>query len=216
MSNKPKIIFIIGMHRCGTSLLANCLVKNGFSIGKSNNESKNWQNPRGYFENDAFTAIHDKLLWFNQSEWSVITKQKMNYTKQHIEIYRHLLKTEFKDNQKLLLIKDPRLTFFVDFIKEVCGNNYEYNFLFLTRNKQECCASLNKAQKNNMRGGNSETLYDITMTSYKSEFLKIDHHDIIFNNEMVIKNISKFCNIDLNINTNSLVDMKLYRNRVIK
>jgi hypothetical protein len=213
MSNKPKIIFIIGMHRCGTSLLANCLVENNFSIGKTKNQDKNLQNPNGYYENDAFTDIHEELLHYNQSNWCLITKEKMNYTYQHIEAYRNLLKTEF-ENENLILIKDPRLTFFVDFLKEVCGDDYEYNFLFLTRNKQECCNSLNKAQKNNMRGGNSETLYDITMKHYNPDFLKIDHHDTLFNNEMVIKNISEFCNIDLNKNTNYLVDMKLYRNRV--
>ena len=53
MEQKPKIIYIIGMHRCGTSLLANCLIKNGFSIGKSKNKDKDWQNPNGYFENDT-------------------------------------------------------------------------------------------------------------------------------------------------------------------
>ena len=57
MENKPKIIFIIGMHRSGTSLLSNCLVKNGFSIGKTKNQDKNWQNPNGYFENDKINRF---------------------------------------------------------------------------------------------------------------------------------------------------------------
>ena len=48
-----QVIFVIGMHRCGTSLLSNCLVANGYDIGKSKNQDKNWQNPNGYFENDA-------------------------------------------------------------------------------------------------------------------------------------------------------------------
>jgi len=65
-----KIIFIIGMHRCGTSLLSNCLVKNGFSIGETKNKDKDWQNPNGYFENDTFAKIHNELLDYNVCTWS--------------------------------------------------------------------------------------------------------------------------------------------------
>ena len=68
MEDKPKIIFIIGMHRCGTSLLSNCLIENGFSIGKTKNKDKDWQNPNGYFENDALHEIHNELLKFNNSD----------------------------------------------------------------------------------------------------------------------------------------------------
>ena len=211
MSNKPKIVFIIGMHRCGTSLLSNCLIENGFSIGKTKNKDKDWQNPRGYFENDAFTHIHDKLLKYNNSSWNSIKKKKMDYTQDHIEEYIKLIKTEFGKNKNLILIKDPRLTFFVDFLKEVCANNYEYKFLFLTRNKTECCNSLSKAQNQNIKVCNN--LYNITMKKYCEEYLMIDHNDIIFNNYLVIKDISQFIDINLNNNTNNLVDLNLYRNR---
>ena len=111
MENKPKIIFIFGMHRCGTSLLSNCLIENGFSIGKTKNKDKNWQNPNGYFENDALHKIHNELLKFNNSDWLNINKCKMEYNNYFIDKYRNLLKTEF-ENDNLILIKDPRLTFF--------------------------------------------------------------------------------------------------------
>ena len=210
MKKSPKIVFIIGMHRCGTSLLSNCLVENGFSIGKTKNKDKDWQNPNGYFENDAFTQIHDKLLNYNKSSWYSITKKKMRYTQEHIELYRKLIKSEFID-KSLILIKDPRLTFFVDFLQNVCANKYDYYFLFLTRNKEECCNSLSKAQ--NKSYYETSNLYDKTMSYYRRDFLKIDHNDIIYKNNLVIKNISEFINLNLNNNTTNLVDMNLYRNR---
>ena len=58
----------------------------------------------------------------------------MNYTQQQVKLYRQLLKSEFT-NESLILIKDPRLTFFVDFLKEVC-NDYEYFFFFVKDNKK--------------------------------------------------------------------------------
>ena len=208
----PKIIFIIGMHRCGTSLLSNCLVQNGFTIGKTKNQDKNWQNPNGYCENDAFTEMHNTLLSYNSSSWHTITKKKMNYTPRHIQHYKNLLQTEFVKDQ-FILIKDPRLTFFVDFLKEVCRERYKPYFIFLTRNKEECCQSLSKAQ--NISYKKCEILYDIT-TSFgrrSDEFLKIVHHDIIYHNKLVLSNISNYIGIDLKINTENLVEMKLYRNR---
>ena len=210
MKKNHKIVFIIGMHRCGTSLLSNCLVENGFSIGKTKNKDKNWQNPNGYFENDAFTHIHEQLLKYNNCSWSSIRKNKMKYTQEYVELYRKLLKYEFK-NDELILIKDPRLTFFVNFLKEVCVNNYEYYFLFLTRNKEECCNSLCKAQ--NKSYSDASDLYDITMSYYTNDFLKINHNDIINNNNDTLDIIAKFCNFSLIKNTEKIVDYKLYRNR---
>lgn len=210
MENKPTIIFIIGMHRSGTSLLSNCLVENGFSIGKTKNKDKDWQNPNGYFENDVFTEMHDKMLHYNNSSWNKITVNKMKYTVEHLKKYRNLLKKEF-NNENLILIKDPRLTFFTDFLFDACKDLYNIYFIFLTRNKNECCTSLSKAQKLHIK--DSELLFDITMLKYKETFLLIDHKDIIFNNNFVIQKISEFVNFNITNNTENIVDMKLYRNR---
>ena len=209
MEGKPKILFIIGMHRCGTSLLANCLIKNGFSIGKTKNKDKDWQNTRGYFENDTFTAMHEQLLAYNNSSWNTITKQIMDYTQHQVELYRQLLKSEFP-GEPLVLIKDPRLTFFIDFLKEVC-KDYECKFLFLTRDKVECCNSLSKAQ--NLPLHKCSDIYDKTMDRCSEGVLVVNHRDIINRNSVVIENISNYCGINLDHDTTNLVDMELYRNR---
>lgn len=206
-----KIIFITGMHRCGTSLLSNCIIQNNFSIGKNKNRDKDWQNPNGYFENDSFTKIHDELLKYNNSDWLNIKRNEMKYTKEHIFKYNKLINTEF-ENDNNILIKDPRLSFFINFINELCNSyNYEYYIIFLIRDKNECCKSLSKAQNKSM--DKCFKLYDITIKNIKENVLVINHKDIIFNNETVLKNISKYCNFNIMKNTTDLVDLKLYRNK---
>jgi hypothetical protein len=208
--NHKKIIFIIGMHRCGTSLLSNCIVKNGFSIGKTQNKDKNWQNPNGYFENDSFHTFHEKLLQLNKSNWHTINKDKMTYTDEHVHEYRQLITDEFENNTHLL-IKDPRLTFFTEFLKEVC-NDLDYYFIFCTRNKEECCNSLCKAQ--NISKEKAYNLYDTTHAYYDNSFLKINHSDLIYKNNKIINELLTFIGFKKNIIlTSDLVNLELYRHK---
>ena len=208
--SRAKIIFVIGMHRCGTSVLCNCIEEHDFSIGISKNHHKDIQNPKGYFENEKLAEFHNELLNFNKSSWKSINTNKMKYTNDHVIKYKQLLQDEFK-NDLNILIKDPRLTFFTDFLKEVCKDDYDIYFIFITRNVKECCKSLAKAQ--NITFKTAVDIYDKTHCQFKNEFLKINHKDIILNNEETINKIAEYCNFQVNKNTNYLIDMKLYRER---
>jgi hypothetical protein len=205
-----KIIFVVGMHRCGTSLLSNCLNESGFEIGITKNTDRDWQNPNGYFENDSFVEFHDKLLSYNNCSWNDLNKNEMEYLESHVKEYRELIKEEFKDAKKIL-IKDPRLGVFSNFIKEVCEGVYEYYVIFCTRNKKECCTSLSKAQ--NLKYSDSEKIYD-TMHQNNFSGLTINHRDLINNNTDIMILISRFCNFEIEKNTSKIVDMSLYRNRL--
>lgn len=206
-----QIIFMFGMHRCGTSVLSHCLFENGYDIGKSENQDKNWQNPNGYFENDVLTCFHNDLLQFNNSNWLNINVLDMNFTDKHVQQYRNIIENEFTKN--IILIKDPRLTFCQRFLSKVCEGLYEAKFLFITRNHHECCTSLAKAQ--NITFDQASQLYIKTHKCIDNSCLVIQHMDIIHNNDKTIEKISKFCNMAL-LKTSHLIDSNLYRNRVDK
>jgi|2_EtaG_2_1085320.scaffolds.fasta_scaffold44379_2 hypothetical protein len=207
--SKSKIIFLIGMHRCGTSLLSNCLVENGWDIGKTKNQDKNWQNPKGYFENDSFTNFHDKLLEYNECSWHHLPKNKFEYNQDHLINYRKLIQKEFSSEK--ILIKDPRLTFFQSFLKEICSDLHQYYFIFCTRDKIECCNSLSSAQ--NIPNEIGERIYDKTHQYNNSECLSINHRDIIYSNNNTMNTIFSFCGENAPLDTSNIVDLNLYRNR---
>jgi hypothetical protein len=52
---RPDPVFIVGMHRSGTSALSGALEKLGLSVGKTV-MPPHAQNPKGYFENLALTV----------------------------------------------------------------------------------------------------------------------------------------------------------------
>lgn len=207
---KPKIIFIIGMHRCGTSLLSNCLHENGWNIGKTKCLDKDWQNPNGYFENDRLLHIHEQILEYNNSTWLDIKTKDMVFTDEHVLDYKNALKLEFDQSNKIL-IKDPRLTFFKTFLHKVCEQDFDKKFIFLTRNKDQCTRSLCKAQNKSI--DNCSQLYDITHECIESTDLLLNHNDIVYNNDIVMNIISSHINEPINISTLEIVDYQLHREK---
>jgi hypothetical protein len=64
-------VCILGMHRSGTSLLANILQEMGVYLGKPENfVSPNFDNPEGFFENKNIVSIQDGLLTAFGSSWN--------------------------------------------------------------------------------------------------------------------------------------------------
>jgi hypothetical protein len=65
---RPDPVFIIGMHRSGTSALGGVLESLGLTVGKSVMPPRP-DNPKGFYENLALTELHDKFLKSIGSSW---------------------------------------------------------------------------------------------------------------------------------------------------
>ena len=206
--SKKKIVFVVGMHRCGTSLLSSYLASLGYDLGKSEDKTKDVVNPLGYFENSRLTELHDQMLAHNGVSWDTASTADLSYTRQHIEDYSKIINQDFRGNK--IVIKDPRLSFFTGFINDlVLKNKLDVKIIFCTRNKKEVVQSLMKAQH---RGVDMcEKLYEDTHKCFSDEMLKISYNDHIVNQENTQRKICEF--LGDRYETTQLVNETLYRSR---
>ncbi len=64
--NRP-FVFVLGMHRSGTSCLAGCLETCGLHLGDVRRTGR--YNAKGYFELADLVQLHDQILGLNRSSW---------------------------------------------------------------------------------------------------------------------------------------------------
>jgi len=98
-------IFIIGMHRSGTSMITGILHKCGLELG-GNLLMHGKDNPKGHFESLEFMHINQEILIRNDGRWHSPPKEIKFYPGMK-EKMRHFL-NKFNP-QKISGFKDPRI-----------------------------------------------------------------------------------------------------------
>jgi len=122
---------ILGMHRSGTSFLANCLNRCGVYLGEnllfSNGSSKD--NPKGFWENEDFTKLSDKFMAENKTRWDQITsnlKCSDNFKQQ----FKNKINKLVSESHMAAGIKDPRLLIMLNSILDVFPEDKIYIGIF--------------------------------------------------------------------------------------
>jgi hypothetical protein len=108
-SPRAGFVFILGMHRSGTSCLTGGLERCGLFLGEVNRRARN--NPKGNFEIRDATRLHEQILKANGGSWrhpplDVIfdRRRKRSLRAIAVQLARH----------KPCGLKDPRLLFLLD------------------------------------------------------------------------------------------------------
>jgi hypothetical protein len=110
---RPDPVFIIGMHRSGTSALGGALAPLGLTVGKTvMPPSSEAGNPKGYYENLAITELHDRFLASIKSIWwdhKLVPNRRFTSAagRRFRDELLQLLIDEFGQGRPL--IKDPRI-----------------------------------------------------------------------------------------------------------
>jgi len=129
MSKSP--IIISGMHRSGTSLVANYLLSCGVFLGE-NLMGAGKGNVRGHFENWLFVDFHDKVLRENNEGVYYFSEPHIEISASHEQEARALINR--CKNEMLWGWKDPRTVLFLKFWAAVYPEA-KYVFVFRKQNK---------------------------------------------------------------------------------
>lgn len=137
-SDKPLII--TGMHRSGTSLLANVFQDAGVSIGEVLMPAGE-DNPNGFFEDQDFVRFHDEVIWRMDPAGIFLWEPhgRADLSKSELSAARELV--ENRSSSSPWAWKDPRTVLFLDLWREVVP---DASFLFVFRRPDLVVESLRR------------------------------------------------------------------------
>jgi len=160
-----KIIFICGMHRCGTSLLTRVLHRHGLSLGDSL-DLPAYDNPEGFFENYKIRELNDEILAAQGRAWDRPGQLvDDHWTGTSLETFAtqalEVIKKEYDHREEVIVIKDPRISLLIPlWIKISDSLDRSSHFIIMIRHPQAIAASL--AQRNMF----SSTKVDLMTSTY--------------------------------------------------
>ncbi len=169
------LVFILGMHRSGTSAVANLLSKLGVDLGGNLLPGDPMVNKHGFWENIELIDIHNELMATFDSSWFDFRGLPTDWlSSKKTEQYRsRIVKALEKDftNHDLMAVKDPRLCrllpLWLDIVRQAGGLS---RFLLVMRNPLEVAGSLKK--RDNFDIGTSALLW--LVYTLESEFYSRD------------------------------------------
>lgn len=183
-------IIITGMHRSGTSMVAQLLHKLGVYLGEEDQISnyKPEENPDGFWEDPRIFTLNDKLLAKLNSSWDSLEKEffqfdwkiQGGYIEQYKKNAEEILLTISGGNQNWGF-KDPRTMILLPFWKTLCPNA---KYILLIRNPLEVAFSLSKRFDNFVDISNALRLwrdyYDLFLEYIGNSLYLISHYESYF------------------------------------
>ncbi len=148
MSKGKKLIFVLGMHRSGTSVLARMLNLLGVDLGGDLIEAQAGVNEKGFWEHAEVVQINEALLSRLDSSWYDIRPLPESWWQENQlddlkDRAGDFLATAF--SSELSLIKDPRLCVLLPFWQEVAETaGWTPLVVLANRHPDEVTASLCK------------------------------------------------------------------------
>lgn len=133
-------VVIAGMHRSGTSVLANLLQATGVDVGRRLMPAAA-ANPRGYFEDLDFQELHERVIQASHPRllWLPVEGERLVFSDADRAEGRRL--AALRDDAPVWGFKDPRTCLFLDFWDEVLD---DARFVFIFRRPELVVDSLRR------------------------------------------------------------------------
>ncbi|MGO8945310.1 MAG: hypothetical protein ACLQJ7_16770, partial [Syntrophobacteraceae bacterium] len=163
--SKNRVAVILGMHRCGTSLLANMLNEIGVDLGTDLMEPDEW-NEAGYWENNGILKRHERLLQAleparDMNRLTLLLPEGWLQKPEVISIkdeIRDFVGSQIARTERMWGFKDPRTAVLLPMWNEIFEElDVEPVFMLSVRHPGAVSASLRK--RNSMSYSHSQALW---------------------------------------------------------
>lgn len=147
--DKKKIVFVLGMHRSGTSLTAEIVHSMGFSIPGHSLDVIDSINAHGFWESQEVVDFDEEVLsaarlkWYHICPVGHIFKNVEDFDR-HVEVLSEFLKVE-SSKRGNLVIKDPRLCLLWPLWFAAADRSvYDVKVIFVNRHPSSIASSIKK------------------------------------------------------------------------
>lgn len=221
-------VFVLGMHRSGTSMVAGLLSLLGLDLPKTLLPA-NEENPKGYFESPVFMDLNDRLLAALDSSWAdwrmieprALADLQMS---EAVEQVRGAVSAEFS-SARMAIIKDPRICRLLPIWRTALGDlNFSSSAIIPYRSPAEVARSLNLRDGLTIAKGQMVWLrhsLDAELASRDMPRSFVPMPELIANPQGVLAQIAKDIGIEWPIPINdakkkisNFVDTKLHRQKI--
>lgn len=167
-----EVIFILGMHRSGTSALTGVLKILGADLGFENQISK-FDNPKGHFENPNVYPVNDAILKNFGSGWNRLQTLPQDW-------WKHPGLSDLKKNLKefilqsftksdVIAVKDPRMCIVFPFWRDIFSElGMNIKCILPVRSPEEVALSLQKRNNMNIKKALSLWNHYVVNAEYNS------------------------------------------------
>ncbi|MDQ6985835.1 MAG: sulfotransferase domain-containing protein [Candidatus Dojkabacteria bacterium] len=152
MNSKKKAIVVLGMHKSGTSMLANLLQLAGVYLGEEENlKGPAYENLFGFFENKEILDINERLLEILGGSWYKLPLFETGWAESdHLnDLYKEAkeILNKLSENHALIGFKEPRTTVLMPFWENVLKENFDIRNILIYRQPREVARSLMQRNK---------------------------------------------------------------------
>lgn len=134
-------VFVLGMHRSGTSALAGALSRLGINFATPDDElHRSLDNPNGFFERTSILNFSDTLLSAQPWAWDKVDLRPLNTEKISAHINEARCIVDELSNDGAVGIKDPRSCLLMPFWRRALLDRFEA--VVITRDPAEVAWSL--------------------------------------------------------------------------
>lgn len=212
-----KVVVITGMHRSGTSMVANTLYDLGVYMDEKSLLPADPSNSKGYFEDQDIINFHNDLLLEN-GRYPFLSKGIKSFRISSKLEYRADKIIEKYSKEKVWGFKDPRTSLFLDYWNRKLSG-FELHYLFLYRDPFQVVDSLLRRNPDFFSGREKLTIqswliYNKSICRFaekKKSHLLINIQNFIENPQEYLFQIDKKFGLDLSNSYNHAFEESLFK-----